>query len=62
MAKKKEEIVEPKEIKSRKFVVLDSNGKPIREVATEEEAKELAKVYHGIGRFRFRSLASVTAT
>ncbi len=58
MAKKKEgevkiteEIVEETKVeetkKKGKFVVLDSNGKPVREVATEEEAKELAKVYGG---------------
>jgi len=33
--------------KKGKFTVLDSNGKPIRVVNTEEEAESLAKVYSG---------------
>jgi len=48
MAKKKETVeVEVKEKKSKTFKVYDSNGKQVREVDSEEKAKELAKVYGG---------------
>lgn len=48
-AEKKETKAEaPKEEKKAKgFVVLDSNGLAVRTAKTEEEAKELAKVYGG---------------
>jgi hypothetical protein len=33
--------------KKGKFKVFDSNGKQVREVETEEEAKTLAKIFGG---------------
>lgn len=41
--------IEDTEVKAKKgkFKVFDSNGKMVREVETEEKARELAKIYGG---------------